>query len=579
MKPSKKKSTLSKNLLIVLILVAVSFGIYANSLHGDFVWDDTTLFIEHADLWKWSNLKQLLTSQDNLFGKNDNVFYRPLPNLTFLLDRTLWGQNPFGYHLTNIVFHVLSTITVFLIAAELFGSTYIGVAAGLLFAVHPIHTEVVAWVNGRNNVISGLFYLLSFYFYVRYRNRNEIEMFILSLLSFALSLFSKEYALTFPIIILLYDISYRPETLLIKKNFKRLGILLLPYLLIIAGYMFVRFLILPGHGAVDLQFESLWIRIFTVPKIILIYLKLMLLPTGQNILHDVSIIRHPYTSEFLLQIIGLSVITVLWGWSFKISKNIFFCFGWIMVTLLPVLNIIPLSYVISFLADRYLYLPSAGFCMLLALCFERALTLSRMKSSVVWRCFAVLPLLVALEVYGFGTINRNLVWRNERTLWQDTVEKSPRNFQARCNLSIALHAVGRLEEAIREAKEAVRLNPDHDTPTFILGRILYDMGRFDQSLSALDKALGINPHHADALSLSGNIHFKMGRIDRAISVSERSIQFKPAGFEPWYLLARAYEAKGDSKKGLEYYKTSLKYAINPFQERTVQKKIRTLEEK
>ena len=190
MKPFKKP-IVSKDLLIVLILVTVSFGVYANSLRGDFVWDDVALFIEHADLWKWSNLKQLLTSQDNLFGKNDNAFYRPLPNLTFLLDYTIWDQNPFGFHLTNIVFHVLSTITVFFIAGELFGGLYVGVATGLLFATHPIHTEVVAWVNGRNNVISGLFYLLSFYFYVRYRNRNEIGIFILSLLSFALSLFSR----------------------------------------------------------------------------------------------------------------------------------------------------------------------------------------------------------------------------------------------------------------------------------------------------------------------------------------------------------------------------------------------------
>jgi len=574
-----KKSMISKDLLIVLILVVVSFGIYANSLQGDFVWDDTTLFIEHADLWKWSNLKHLLTAQDNLFGKNDNAFYRPLPNLTFLLDRTIWGQNPFGYHLTNIVFHVLTTITVFLIAGELFGSLYAGIVAGLLFAIHPIHTEVVAWVNGRNNAISGLFYLLAFYFYIRYRNRNEIGMFLLSLLSFACSLFSKEYALTFPLIMWVYEVSYFPENSLIKKHLKRLGALWLPYLLIIAGYVLIRFLVLPVHGAINMRLETLWFRILTVPKIVLFYLKLLLLPAGQNILHNVSVIRNPITLEFLFQMILLSVLMFLWGWSHKKSKGAFFCLGWILVTLLPVLNIIPLSYVISFLADRYLYLPSAGFCMLLALGFTRVLDLTRMKSSRAWRCLAVFPLLVALEVYGFETIKRNVVWRNELTLWQHTVEQSPRDFRARCNLSIALHAAGRMEDALREANEAVRLNPDHDTPYFIQGQILFDTGMLDQSLTALHKALQINPNHTDALNLSGSIHFRTGRFDEAIRLLKRSIQTSPMRFKSYYMLARIYEAKGDSEKALEFYAASRRYAHTPHQEEAAQKKIRTFEKK
>ena len=166
----KKLTAVSKDFWVVSILIVVCFGIYANTIQNDFVWDDRTLFIVNHDRWQWKNIKDLLSSPDNLFGANDNRFYRPLPNITYLIDRYLWGRNASGYHLFNILFHTLSTITVFYIAQCLLGNFYASVATGLLFAVHPIHTEVVAWVNGRNNAIAGFFYLLTFFNYIRYRS-------------------------------------------------------------------------------------------------------------------------------------------------------------------------------------------------------------------------------------------------------------------------------------------------------------------------------------------------------------------------------------------------------------------------
>ena len=203
-----KTNFIMKDLWVVSILVLLCFGIYANTIQNDFVWDDRTLFIVNYHQWKWENIKDLLLRPDNLFGANDNRFYRPLPNITFLIDRSLWGQNASGYHLFNILFHTLSTITVFYIARNLFGSFYAGAAATLLFAVHPIHTEMVAWINGRNNTISGFFYLLTFYYYIRFRRLGTKSALTASLIAFSCSLLSKEYALTFPMIILLYEISY-----------------------------------------------------------------------------------------------------------------------------------------------------------------------------------------------------------------------------------------------------------------------------------------------------------------------------------------------------------------------------------
>jgi len=594
------------------MLAVVSFSVYANTLQGDFVWDDRALFVEHYDLWQWNNLKQLLTSQDNLFGDRYTGYYRPFSNLTFLLDRYIWGPDPLGYHLTNIVFHVLSTIAVFFMAKALFGSLYIGVASGLLFAVHPIHTEVVAWVNGRNNVISGLFYLLSFYYYVLYRNDKKTKIFVLSLISFACSLFSKEYALTFPMMMLLYEFSYYSEAFRSKRSLKRLGMLTIPYFLIIMGYLLIRSLVLPMHGIKSLHLETLWVRLMTLPKTVLIYLKLLAFPFNLTVSHNVSLIEHPLQFEFLFQVIMLAALLFLWRWSFRRSKTLFFSVGWILITLLPVLNIIPLSDTTdTFLAERYLYLPSVGFCMASGWVLMQLSRLKFATSFKIGRYVAAGLLLITIEVYGFQAARRNLVWRNELALWKDAAKKSPDHFLPHINLAINLERAGELDEALDEANIAIRLNPDDETLYFVLCQILYKKGLFEQSLDAVKKALELEPNHVDGLNVKGNIHFRMGRFDEAlscyrevvrlspshlhgqnnlglvlyklgrfdeaISVFNKSIQTRPMAFKPYYYLAQIYEARGDRKKAIDFYRASLRHTQDPIREKALQEKIRKLD--
>jgi len=510
----KDKSKISRNLLAVLILVVVSFGIYANSLQGDFVWDDTELFIKNYDRWQWNNLKELLTVQDNLFGSNDNGFYRPLPNLTFLLDRYIWGRQPFGFHLTNIVFHVLSTITVFFLARVLLASFYAGLAAGLIFAVHPIHTEVVAWINGRNNVLSSLFYLISFYFYIRHRDTDSRKFYAVSLAALAASLFSKEYAVTLPFLMLLYEISYSSPFPVRKVFLYKLGRTWFGYFFIFAGYAVIRSMVLSGGPPINLHLQSLGIRLFNVPKILLAYIKLLILPLNLNILHPVSFVWPSFSFRFLSPIIITVILLLLWWHTFRRSKAVFLGFGWIVVTLLPVLNIIPIPNVDSLVAERYLYLPSVGLCILAASFFSWLSGINRLPASRLMRYLAASLFLLFIEVYAFQTLQRNLVWRNELTLWRDTVGKSPGNFKVRCNLSIALHGAGRYDEALEHIREAVRLNPGHDTPHFIMGYILYNKGRFAHALNALEKALEINPRHADARVLSEHIKIILKRLEK-----------------------------------------------------------------
>jgi len=362
---------------------------------------------------------------------------------------------------------------------------------------------VIAWINGRNNAVSGLFFLLAFYFYLRQKGQHRRLFSILSLNAFFFSLLSKEYAFIFPLIILIYEMTFGNTS---RAPLFQIGATTLrrcrPYLMLVVAYLLLRSWVLPSHGMMDFQPETIWFRILTVPKVVFYYVRLMILPVDLNAFYDVSLIRHLLTMEFLLYGAFLFGLMFFWMWSYSTSKSVFFGIGWILITLLPVLNIVPLAYPESFISEHYMYLPVFGFCILIA---RLTTYLLPIQSSVVWKYGILLLLLVAVEQYGFETAKRNLVWLNELTLWSDTVVKSPRNFRVRCNLSIALHAAGRADEAIVQIHEAIRLKPAHDTPYFIFAVLLFDAGRIEQSEKALDKVLSINPGHQDALNLRERI--------------------------------------------------------------------------
>jgi tetratricopeptide (TPR) repeat protein len=544
------KAFQTKRCLALALLVLLSGGVYFNTLQNDFVWDDRALFIENYAQWDVKNLKRLLTSQDNLFSDKYTGYYRPLPNITFLIDRYLWGSDPAGYHLTNVIVHILSTLVVFFMVVQISGRFYIGLTGSLLFAVHPIHTEVVAWINGRNNMVAGLFYLLSFHYYVRHRNHPNIKILFLSLVALACSLFSKEYALTFPIVILLHELSFHSAAFS-QKDLKRLGLLLMPYLFVMAGYLVLRSLVLPDHGMKSLHLETFWVRLMTLPKILLTYLKLLAFPFNLSAVHDVSSIEHPYQPAFLLCLMLLAALLVAWRWTFYKSRILFFGAGWMFVTILPALNLIPLSDTdMTFLAERYLYLPAVGFCMMGGWLIVQLSGLRLVRTTTVGRCALGGFVLIIAEIYAFETAKRNLVWRNELSLWRDTVKKAPDNFLPHTNLAISLARGGELDEALNEISTAIQLSPRDDTLHFVLGQVLYQKRLYRESLKAVERALALNPGHLDALNLRGNIAFETGDLSEAVTCYQRVATLAPWHFNAQFNLGLAFYKLGEFEKAI-----------------------------
>jgi tetratricopeptide (TPR) repeat protein len=579
-----------QNLLFPLLLVAASLLAYGNTLKGDFVWDDQALFVEHYERWQWANLKELVTAPDNLFEDRSTGYYRPFPNLTFLLDRYLWEQNPTGYHLTNILFHALTVLAVYWMALLLFDRPGMAFAGALCFAWHPINTECVAWINGRNNILSTLFFVLSYGFYLKFRNKETFRFPYqgLSILAFGFSLLSKEYALTMPLVIVAHEILLGSGR--IKNRFRRIVTSIAPYVVVILGYLVARSMLLPGQGIKMMHWETFWMRMLTVPKILSIYFGLLVLPVDLSIHYETSLVQSVLDPQFLITICITIVYCLLVWYLCKRSRKPCLVLVWVVLTLTPVLNVIPLSHGNRFVAERYLYLPAVGFCVLVGYAMA-SLWYQGQSSKKPWtRPVVVLLACLLLQWYLFGTLNRNVVWRNEVTLWTDVVSREPQGYQPYFNLAVAYRKVGRFDKALRwyekayakalseeghglvlsnmslvfflkkdysKAKEYVEkaqvLIPKNAGVYNLLGDVHFMEGSYGMALEQYDKALALDPAFKRSLLGKGMATLRLGRIEEAIRNLEKAKTEMSNDGKLFYYLGVAYDEKGMVGEAARHY--------------------------
>jgi hypothetical protein len=523
----QKKWKISKALFPPLLLAMLSFLVYANTLQGDFVWDDRALFVEHHDLWQWKHLKKLVTSQDNLFEDRYTGYYRPFPNLIFLLDRYLWDQDPYGYHLTNVIFHVLATLSLYWMASIVFQNRVLAFWGALLFAWHPVHTEDVAWINGRNNVISSFFFILSFVFYLKYAKKKRFSRtcYGFSLLSFALSLLSKEYALTFPIMVACYEYVFGDAGM--KEKLLQIAKRTAPFIVIILVYSVVRSMVLPAHGIKFMHWETFWIRVLTVPKTFGMYLRLIGLPLNLTVHYETTLITSVLDPVFWISLAIAACYGGLLYHTYSYSKRSFLMLAWIVLTLTPVLNIVPLSDDATFIAERYLYLPSAGFCIIAGQLMTRYWYAWRMSRRKATLAIPFLSGCLLLQWYAFGTLNRNLAWQNELALWTDTASQNPRSYKPYFNLAVAYRNARKYEAAVNMFEKAYRTASGSGDKGLILGNIgyvYYIKKDYDRAKATVEEAILLSPANAEIYSLLGNIYYMEHEFEMALEQYKKSLE-------------------------------------------------------
>ncbi|MEK6876843.1 MAG: tetratricopeptide repeat protein [Nanoarchaeota archaeon] len=603
---SSIKKILSSKYTAIVILIIISIGVYLNTLPNEFVYDDEALVLKNHWIRDAKYIPEIFLSSVWEFQDEGIVsnHYRPLMHIIYMIDYHIFGFKPWGFHLTNIIFHAGVSVLVFLIVSTLVNQLHdlnskfipnksgqnsksnpeqVGTnskskiltppfIAALLFATHPIHTEAVACISGLPDLSFTLCYLLSFYLYInsnkRYTPLNPLSRgenknkrwgkgLILSVLFFFLAALCKELALTLPILLLVYDYSLKRESVSIPQFMIHNTKKYLPYLILTGLYFILRISVLGGFAPLKGYYSRLsnyqyFINIF---PLFTRYLEKLLLPINMNAFY----IFHPISSIFewkgIIALIITSVFIFL-VYFFRKNKVVFLCLLWIVIPLLPVLYIPVLAGVIF--AERYLYLPSIGFVVLVALAIERVSQLKALRQFRHLGIVIVSILIILTGLYSTETIKRNYVWRDNYSLWTDTVEKSPDAPPAHHNLGVVYSKQGRLDEAIREYMTAIKLRPDAPIVHHNLGNVYSKQGRFDEAIKEYMIALRLKADYVEAYNELGIVYSKQGRFDEAIKEYITALNLKPDFPEAHNNLGNAYSEQGEIDKAIEHYQIALK---------------------
>ncbi len=503
-------------LIAITVVFLFSLAVYVNTLDNGLVRDDRLVVLENIWITDIRYIPQILTSavldfEDN--GGQSNQ-YRPAYHLYVMVGYALSGKAAWGYHLVNIVFHAFSSILVFLIIFELLATTrptrgspegaseqnsgplvlFSGFAA-LVFALHPINTESVAWISAVSELSLAFFYLLSFYLFIRSAKMGEIR-YVGSVIFFFVSACSKETAVTLPALLIAY------ELVVAQRGFFTMVKRLVPFGAAGLVYLALRFWTLSGvipikagHVADLSSFQLL----LNVPPLVVKYIGKLILPISLNfdyVFDPVYTLIEP--RAFLSAIITVAVIIIIWR-LWRRAPRLSFALLFIFIPLLPALYIPALG--LNTFTERYLYIPSVGFALLVALLVNKGIEFSGAKgySLKIAPVAALVSLgVVIVAFYSYGTVARGALWKDAYTLWGDTVEKSPRSRIARNNYAIELSKKGAFDEALFHLEEAARIDPDSTLTYNNLGVLYARKGMLKEAVGAFERSLELAPFNSDA---------------------------------------------------------------------------------
>ncbi|MFC1576759.1 tetratricopeptide repeat protein, partial [Candidatus Omnitrophota bacterium] len=507
--------------------------------------------------------------------------------------------NPFGYHLTNLLLHIVNVMLVYFLClrlihppAPLAPSRSIPFLTALFFAVYPIHTESVAWIKNRSDLLAAVFFFGSLLLFIRHASEEKVRGRILSyagaLACFILSLFSKEMALSLPFVLCLYALCF-----ISREELKKTLAKTLPFFGVTALYLIFKVTALGMLVSAGNVSERLGIypSFLVILKTVGYYLFLLAFPFDLNAERILNIPNSIFEPAVILSTLALLSLFIIIAKQFKRSRLISFSVIWILATLLPASNMIFLSG--RPIAEQRLYIPSFGFALFLAagIAMARALLIGRLARNTL-RHAALLLSAVILISYSTAAMSRNRDWKDSITFWEKTAERSPRSAKARNNLGKAYYETGEIEKAIasyREAleinprypdtynnlgvayydidkkdeaaaflKKAIEINPDYADVYNNLGRIYCDTGKLDEAVASYEKALAINPHYRAAYNNLGNLYYDTGRIEEAAFLYEKAMEIGPDHADTYNNLGNVYRKMGKTKKAAAFYKKAIK---------------------
>lgn len=539
------------------VVFLAATAVFANTLWNGFVFDDMENIVRNRWIKDVRFLPEIFSSHAAGFDpKFSTGYYRPLMHVINMVIYHLCGLRPAGFHLVSVLLHAMVSVLVYRVARELVerdlrsrsGEGFVPVMAGLLFAVHPVHTESVAWLAGITDLSFVFFALWAFFFYVRADPRETMGYALAGLLFFAAAL-CKEPALMLLPLIMVYEAVFRRSYRI--AEWPRLAKRLWPLAFAAVLYILLRIRALGGfvptasHGRYagpDPLLSAL--------GLFADYLYKMVLPVRLNALYVFSPVDSVFDTRLLPAAAACMAVAAM-AWSFRRRPAAVAGLAFIVLPLLPVLYIPALGE--GVFAERYLYLPTLGFAILLALGMQRV----RDRWPRVRAWVAALAGFLLLW-YAAGSVTRNRVWADSLSLWTNTAEKSPTSAAAHEYLCYARYEAGRPREALESCRRALELDAGRIDARSNLAMILSVLGDLDGAIAEFMEVLRLRPDSVEAYTNLGLTYMAKGRADLAIFSYQAALHYNPDSAEAHNALGVAFASGGLSGEAVAEFSEALR---------------------
>lgn len=545
-KDIKRSAIIQWGFFKILFLGLLSFSVYIPALRAPFEFDDRERIVENRSIRELSNIPAFFYSRDVMpFG---GEIYRPLGDVTYAVDYNIWGYEPSGFHLTNILIHASASVALYLLLKTMFNTRSSAPFWGtVLFACHPANSEAVIWVKGREDLLAALFSILALAWHRRYVGGKGGKYGILAAAAYVTALLSKESAIAAPLLIILIDFALDGHT---RQNLK----IYLSYLLFTLLYIAIRSIVLQ-----QLSQQGYWGRgiiptAYTMSRGLVYYIKLLVFPFNLCIDYLSYPISMKATDPLVMQSIATLLILLMSGIYALRVKNRLWGIGvfWFFIAILPVSNLVPIKILI---AERFLYLPSIS-VILVILSLSAGLTEKRKAATMLG-----LTLLFAVL-----TLNRESYWLSSPKLWKDAAIKMPVNDRAYFNLASVYMEEGHFKEALLANNEATRLRPGDPQGYANSGLIYASLGDGPAAMREYDRALVIDPGIINVHNNKGLLYLKDGMPEKAVEEFKLELAVHPNERTVWNLYDASIKAgnllfdKGDLIGAESYYKEAISVA-------------------
>lgn len=585
--------------VILLTIMAIAFAVYAPNLRNGLFWDDQDWVSNNSYVHAFSldNIK-FIFSHDVLAGIGlKSNYYRPFLFLTFMLNYSIGGITPFFYHLFNNLIHIANGALIFFILYVFLKNKLASFLAALFFLIHPLQTEAVAYISGRGDPLSVFLMLLALVFFLTGSNkwpgdpRTKKSWFhlCLSFLFMILAVLSRETAFLFPLYLMVFLVAF-----VYKENFfaalKRSFFSALPYFSISLAYGILRLTVLNFQNTLDFYrqpnfyTEHLNYRIYTFLHVLIVYLRLIFVPTGlhmeRGVVVNSSFFQWPVWFSFFI-FAGIFIFII---YLYKTGKENdlahfriwFFAWAVFLINLVPTSGIIPIN---GLLYEHWLYFSLFGFSILLSFYLAKIINFLRQKNSAAFWVLIIF-LTAYFTFFSVQSVKRNIVWGKPKEFYADILKYESDNVRALANLGNIYSDEGNLGKAEELYWKAINVDDVQPVPYYNLGNLLRDRGDTAGAIELYKKAIEKDASFPFAYLNLAALFAQDGLLKDALFYLQKLQEIEPENPTLYYNIAqlkfaagRKDEALAELEKGLKYAqgKNDLEKAFNEFIQRIKQR--------